>query len=91
VLSALTGVEVRQPDYPPNSIHIAEDLTPSDTAALDRSRVLGFCTTRGGATSHVAILARSLGLPVLAGVEPRPSTYRAGLPSFSTATGARCG
>jgi len=70
VLSVLTGVEVRQPDYPPNSVLIAEDLTPSDTAALDRSKVLGFCTTRGGATSHVAILARSLGLPALAGVEP---------------------
>jgi phosphocarrier protein FPr len=31
---------------------------------------MGFCTTRGGATSHVAILARSLGLPALAGIEP---------------------
>jgi phosphocarrier protein FPr len=31
---------------------------------------MGFCTTRGGATSHVAIIARSLGLPALAGVEP---------------------
>jgi multiphosphoryl transfer protein len=70
VLSILTGVETKQPEYPSNSILIAEDLTPSDTAALDRSRVLGFCTTRGGATSHVAILARSLGLPALAGIEP---------------------
>jgi phosphocarrier protein FPr len=70
VLSILTGAEVRQPDYPPNTVLIAEDLTPSDTAALDRSRVTGFCTTRGGATSHVAILARSLGLPALAGIEP---------------------
>ncbi|HVH28338.1 MAG TPA: phosphoenolpyruvate--protein phosphotransferase [Vicinamibacterales bacterium] len=70
VLSILTGVDIRQPEYPPNSVLIAEDLTPSDTAALDRSRVVGFCTTRGGATSHVAILARSLGLPALAGVEP---------------------
>ncbi len=70
VLSVLTGVDMRQPEYPPNSVLIAEDLTPSDTAALDRSRVAGFCTTRGGATSHVAILARSLGLPALAGIEP---------------------
>jgi phosphocarrier protein FPr len=70
VLSILTGAEVRQPDYPPNTILIAEDLTPSDTAALDRSRVMGFCTARGGSTSHVAILARSLGLPALAGIEP---------------------
>jgi multiphosphoryl transfer protein len=70
VLSALTGVDVRQPEYPPNAILIAEDLTPSDTAALGGSRVVGFCTTRGGATSHVAILARSMGLPALAGIEP---------------------
>ena len=70
VLAVLTGVDVRQPQYRPNSVLIAEDLTPSDTAALDRSRVAGFCTTRGGATSHVAILARSVGLPALAGIEP---------------------
>ncbi|HEY2468912.1 MAG TPA: phosphoenolpyruvate--protein phosphotransferase, partial [Terracidiphilus sp.] len=70
VLSILTGAEVPQPNYSPNTVLIAEDLTPSDTAALDRSRVMGFCTTRGGATSHVAIIARSLGLPALAGIEP---------------------
>jgi phosphocarrier protein FPr len=70
VLSLITGTSVHQPEYPANAILIAEDLTPSDTATLDRSRVVGFCTTRGGATSHVAILARSLGLPALAGIEP---------------------
>ncbi|MGZ3770007.1 MAG: phosphoenolpyruvate--protein phosphotransferase [Bdellovibrio sp.] len=56
---------------PANSILIAESLTPSDTANLDRSKVLGFCTTTGGATSHVAILARSLGIPAIAGIESR--------------------
>ena len=70
VLGILTGEETKAPDYPPNTILIAEDLTPSDTAALDRTRVMGFATTRGGATSHVAILARSLGIPALAGIEP---------------------
>ena len=70
VLSILTGVEIKPAQYPPNSVLVAEDLTPSDTAALDRSRVVGFCTARGGATSHVAILARSLGIPALAGIEP---------------------
>jgi phosphocarrier protein FPr len=70
VLSELTGAKITQPEYTPNTILIAEDLTPSDTASLDRSRVIGFCTTRGGATSHVAILARSLGIAALAGVEP---------------------
>ena len=70
VLGILTGEETKALDYPPNTILIAEDLTPSDTAALDRTRVMGFATTWGGATSHGAILARSLGIPALAGVEP---------------------
>src|SRR6187431_1233773 len=70
VLSVLTGTDARQPEYPLNSILIAEDFTPSDTAALDRTHVAGFCTTRGGSTSHVAIMARSVGIPALAGVEP---------------------
>lgn len=70
VLVILTGTKTKPREYPANTILIAEDLTPSDTAGLDRSRVMGFCTTRGGATSHVAILARSLGLPALAGTEP---------------------
>jgi phosphocarrier protein FPr len=70
VLAVLTGASLEKREYPPNSVLIAEDLTPSDTAALDRTRVLGFCTTRGGATSHVAIIARSMGLPALAGMEP---------------------
>jgi phosphoenolpyruvate-protein phosphotransferase len=56
---------------PPGSILIAENLTPSETVQLDRTKVLGFCTTSGGATSHVAILARSLGLPAIAGIEKR--------------------
>ena len=70
VLSILTGTTATAPEYAPNTILIAEDLAPSDTASLDRTRVMGFCTTRGGATSHVAILARSLGLPAIAGIEP---------------------
>ena len=60
VLRLLTGVATEEPEHPPNTILVAEDLTPSDTANLNRSKVVGFCTTRGGASSHVAILARSL-------------------------------
>lgn len=70
VLELLTGVTRHAPAYPQGSILIAEDLTPSDTATLDRSRVVGFATIRGGATSHVAILARSLDIPAVAGIEP---------------------
>ncbi len=38
---------------------------------MERGKVMGFATVRGGATSHVAILARSLGIPALAGIEAR--------------------
>jgi phosphocarrier protein FPr len=70
VLELLTGVTRQRPAYPEGSILIAEDLTPSDTATMERGRVVGFATVRGGATSHVAILARSLDIPAIAGVEP---------------------
>ncbi|HAT72203.1 MAG TPA: phosphoenolpyruvate--protein phosphotransferase [Elusimicrobia bacterium] len=56
---------------PAGSILIAEDLTPSDIVSLDRTKVLGCATVGGGATSHVAILAQSFGLPLIVGLEPR--------------------
>ena len=71
VLGILTGQPVEEPRIPPGSILIAEELTPSDTAKLDPKEVLGFATVGGGATSHVAILARSLDIPAIAGIEPR--------------------
>jgi len=72
VVESLAGGELGTlPEVPPDTILIAEDLSPSDTASLDRSRVRGFCTTLGGATSHVAILARSLDIPAVAGIDPR--------------------
>jgi len=49
------------------SVIMADDLTPSDTVMLDKSLVIGFCTSRGSATSHTAILARGLGIPAVAG------------------------
>jgi len=49
------------------SVIVADDLTPSDTVMLDKSLVIGFCTSRGSATSHTAILARGLGIPAVAG------------------------
>ncbi|HSO83884.1 phosphoenolpyruvate--protein phosphotransferase, partial [Thiocapsa sp.] len=70
VLAIITGQPIEEPEIPQGSILIAEDLTPSDTAKLDRTRVLGFCTVGGGATSHVAIIARALDIPAVAGIEP---------------------
>jgi len=71
VLEEITGQRSEKAELPAGSILIAEDLTPSDTATLDRTKVVGFCTTGGGASSHVAIIARSLDIPAVAGVEPR--------------------
>ncbi len=71
VLEELTGQRTERQELPENTILIAEDLTPSDTAQLDRSRVVGFATTGGGASSHVAIIARSLDIPAVAGIESR--------------------
>ena len=71
VLELLTGVTRMPPHYPEGSILIAEDLTPSDAATMEGGSVVGFATVRGGATSHVAILARSLEIPAIAGTEPR--------------------
>ncbi|HEY1123723.1 MAG TPA: phosphoenolpyruvate--protein phosphotransferase, partial [Haloferula sp.] len=48
---------------------VAYDLTPSDTAAINRRHVLGFATELGSVNSHTAILARSLGLPAIVGIE----------------------
>jgi phosphotransferase system enzyme I (PtsI) len=50
-------------------ILFAQDLTPSDTVALDLTHIKGFITEEGGVTSHVSILAKGLGLPALVGVE----------------------
>ncbi len=60
------------------AIVLAADLTPSDTASLDRAMVLAFCTATGGTTSHTAILARSLGIPAVAGLGEKLLTLQPG-------------
>jgi phosphoenolpyruvate-protein phosphotransferase len=86
VLRILTGVEATNIKYPQGTILIAEDLTPSDMANLDRERVVGFCTLAGGATSHVAILARSMGIPAIAGIEARIMDLADGTPVILNGT-----
>lgn len=68
VLKLILGIQDSAWDLPERAILIAEQLTPSQTASLDTRKVLGFVTVGGGATSHVAILARALGLPAICGV-----------------------
>ena len=59
-------------------ILVAAELTPSDTAALDPALVLGIVTATGGATGHAAIIARSLGIPVVTGVADALALIRDG-------------
>jgi phosphoenolpyruvate-protein phosphotransferase (PTS system enzyme I) len=55
-------------DHRGTVVLVAQDLTPSDTVALDKDRVIGFATESGSRTSHTAIIARSLGVPAVVGV-----------------------
>jgi phosphotransferase system enzyme I (PtsI) len=55
-------------DLEENSIVVAHDLTPSDTAQLDKSKVVAFLTNIGGRTSHSAIMARTLEIPAIVGL-----------------------
>ncbi|MEQ9725931.1 phosphoenolpyruvate--protein phosphotransferase [Pseudomonas sp. WHRI 8822A] len=68
VLKLMLDVQDSAWELPDQAILVAEQLTPSQTAALDTSKVVGFATVGGGATSHVAILARALGLPAVCGL-----------------------
>jgi phosphotransferase system enzyme I (PtsI) len=52
-----------------NSIIVAKDLTPSDTAQIDKSKVAAMITEMGGKTSHAAIIARIMGIPTVVGLD----------------------
>ncbi|ANB57990.1 phosphoenolpyruvate-protein phosphotransferase [Anoxybacillus sp. B7M1] len=70
VLAHLLGIAISNPSLISEEvIIIAEDLTPSDTAQLNRQYVKGFATDIGGRTSHSAIMARSLEIPAVVGTK----------------------
>lgn len=71
VMSQLRGVRRTMPQLSQRSIVVADDLTPSETISFDRNCIVGLCTAAGGPTSHVAILARSMGIPAICGIDPR--------------------
>jgi phosphotransferase system enzyme I (PtsI) len=68
-LNTTNKIAARQ--YGPDTIIIAEDLTPSDTISMDITHVIGFATQVGGKTSHAAIIAKSRGIPAVAGCGPQ--------------------
>ena len=80
VLANLLGVSISNPSMISEEvIIIAEDLTPSDTAQLNRKYAKGFTTDIGGRTSHSAIMARSLEIPAVVGTKTVTSTIENGM------------
>lgn len=80
VLNNLMGknpVDKYRLDQP--SIILAHDLSPADTAMLDRSMVLGFATDLGSRTSHTAIMARSLNIPAVVGLKDASLSLATGM------------
>lgn len=79
VLSHLLGVTLPNPSMINEEvIVVAHDLTPSDTAQLDRNFVKAFVTDIGGRTSHSAIMARSLEIPAIVGTMEITSKVKVG-------------
>ncbi|MBD8068501.1 phosphoenolpyruvate--protein phosphotransferase [Bacillus sp. PS06] len=80
VLAHLLGVKISNPSMISEEvIIIAEDLTPSDTAQLNRDFVRGFTTDIGGRTSHSAIMARSMEIPAVVGTKSVTSDIQNGV------------
>jgi phosphotransferase system enzyme I (PtsI) len=76
-------VGIRKDDTPTLSakaVIVAHDLSPSQTIKLDRTKVLGILTEVGGLTSHTAIVAKSLGIPAVVGVESVAGDIQSGDP-----------
>lgn len=65
-------------DIPYGSILVADELLPSDTAMIDFNRLAGIVTAKGSVTSHVCIIARSKGVPVIVGADGIVSGVSAG-------------
>lgn len=71
VLRVLSGRDAGHArTLPENAILLADELLPSQLITLDRTRIAGICTARGGPTSHVAIIAAAMGIPALVAAGP---------------------
>lgn len=70
VLRALSGEEDEARALPPGAILLADELLPSQLMGVEAGQVAGFCTAKGGPTSHVAILAAAMGIPAIVAAGP---------------------
>ncbi len=80
VLRALTGTPAEADAVPAGAILVADDLLPSQLVAIAASKPAGICLTRGGPTSHVAILCAGMGLPALVAMGAALDTIGDGTP-----------
>jgi len=79
VLNNVMGIEnLDLSSFSENTIIIAKDLAPSDTAQMDKAHVVGFATNIGSRTSHTAIMARSLEIPAVLGLSDILETTKTG-------------
>ena len=69
VVNVLMGVGDADMMSDQPAILVADDLTPSETVQLDKTKLLGFITRHGSSNSHTAILARTMNIPALVGVD----------------------
>lgn len=69
LIGVLRGLDSKPLELKKETILLADDLSPSETMQIDKSKVLAFVTKRGSRLSHSAILARSMGIPAIVGVE----------------------
>ncbi|MFH1147010.1 MAG: phosphoenolpyruvate--protein phosphotransferase [Pseudomonadota bacterium] len=79
LLSALTGHKLKNlAEIEDNVIVVAHDFSPADTVQMRPGKVMAFLTDIGGRTSHTAIIARSLGIPAVVGLETITSIVSSG-------------
>ncbi|GFR34374.1 phosphoenolpyruvate--protein phosphotransferase [Thermobrachium celere] len=79
IINILMGIETASiAEIDRECIIVINDLTPSDTAQMDKEKVLGFATDIGGRTSHSAIMARSLEIPAVVGLSNVTTTVKTG-------------
>ena len=78
IVGILSGVVQGGIDSPVPVILASDDLAPSETVQLDKSKILGFVTSGGSGSSHTAILARTMGIPAIIGVGEQLKSEYAG-------------
>lgn len=79
LLGRLSGKDSRKPfSFKEPAIIVAQDLSPAETTQMSNSQVLGFITERGGKTSHTAIIAHSLEIPAVVGLDHATQEIQSG-------------